>query len=169
MQRWLLVVFLFISSTLMAQKGYLYIKKNGKKVKTYTEGSFISVKLDDGRNIFGYINTVYKDSVYINNYGMRKDQITEVLLPKKEKQKIGMSAAQIGLITMGVGLSTAGMVASGYEDFQTALIYSCVIGYGPFILQRLFSSISFKRTSYKIGKKFTIDLFDLHFVPVYTR
>jgi hypothetical protein len=163
MQRWLFLALVLISQTAFAQKGFLYVKKKSHRVKSYAEGEHISFRLKDETIVAGYITLVKKDSVYVNGNPYCGADIISVLLPRKKKEGPSVSGVQLGLITAGVVLASLGMVASKWETYPRALYYSAAIGYGPLAIQWLFSKVSFKRNAYPIGKKFSIQLFDLHF------
>jgi len=69
MQKLLLILFLLFSQLLMAQRGFLYVKKKGyKKVKTFEEGSIIKFETSDGSVIYGGLELVNKDSILVSGY-----------------------------------------------------------------------------------------------------
>lgn len=156
MQRLLLIFSILLCVQASAQKGFLFIKKNGKKVRTYAEGSFIQLKTDDGI-AEGYIILLRKDSVFLN--GDRKlhySQVKSVLLPKKSSP---LNFKNFMYTTLGVAVSAFGMTASKAETFNRALISSVVLGYSPWVIGIIRQTIP--RKQYRIGKKFRLQVFDL--------
>ncbi len=157
MQRWLLLLFLFITQITQAQRGFLYVKKSGyKKVKTFAEGDPIQFKTDQNQTISGMITLIKRDSLRVNGYWYRTGQIKSIILRGKQKTP----ASPLLLTTAGVALSTAGMTLANWADFKEALAYSSVIGYGNYIIRFL---PKIKRRKYDIGRKFSLHTLDLHF------
>jgi hypothetical protein len=164
MQKWLLIaLLLFITGECGAQKGFLFVKRRYHKVKTFREGDYIRLELGGGRPE-GYITLLHNDSIYLNGLPYAINLITKIIIHPKIKQPL--TGKELLLITAGVGLSTAGMTASKWEPFNQALLNSAVIGFGPLILQRLLKIIPFKRRAYRIGKKFRLQVLDLHLAPL---
>lgn len=159
MQKSLLLLFLFFSQCALAQRGIIYIKKHGyKTVRSFAEGDEIIFKTKMGDVVDGYIMLVKKDSVFVNNNGFARDDIKTIFLHHKTKW---IDSKTFLLITAGVALSTAGITLAKWADFKEALFVSLGIGYGPLILDWLLHHP--KRNKYIIGKKFTLQFFDLHF------
>ena len=158
--RCLLIIFcFFIINNTCAQTGYLNVKKNGRKVKTFYEGDYVRVQI--GQRIFeGYLNLLKDDTVYIDRTAYHQSQLKTIYLPRKKPK--GVSAKQIAFVTAGVALSTFGMVVSKYETFNDAIVSTSAIGYGPLAIHELKRHISFKRKKYKLGKKFTVQVLDFY-------
>jgi len=146
-----------------AQRAYLFIKKNGKKVTTYIEGQQIKVKTDRTGIIEGYISRLRKDSISISGIRLHKNEIEKIIVRDKKHFKIEADAKLLALITAGVALCTYGMTLNGNETFPNALRNSIIIGYSPLLISAVRKKISFKRRAYAFGKKFTIDILDLYF------
>jgi len=146
-----------------AQKGYLFVKKNGRKVATYTEGQSFKIKTQRSGVIQGYISLLKNDSVFINGQRFHSKEISQVILRERKRFVVEADAKLLGLIGAGVGLSTFGMTLNGRENFPTAFRNSAIIGFSPLILSAIRKKLSFKRRSYIMGKKFKIDILDLYF------
>jgi hypothetical protein len=158
MQRLLLVLFLLFSQIVFAQRGFLYVKKKGfKKVRGFDEGSEIKFKTKDGEVIYGGIQLVKRDSIYVNSHWFNIKRINRIYLRDK---KYHFNTQLFLLTTAGVAISTAGMTLAEWASFKDALAYSAGIGYGNFIIANF---PSLKRKKYNIGKKFTLQTLDLHF------
>jgi len=158
MQKLLAVFFLFLSQLLFAQKGFLYVKKKGfKKVRTFEEGSAVKFETNNWQVIYGGLALVRKDSIYVNGHWFAAADIKKIIL---RERNFAFDYETFLWTTGGVALSTAGMTLAKWSDFDKALEYSAGIGYGNFLI-RYFPK--FKRKKYKIGKKFTLQTFDLHF------
>lgn len=154
----LFVFLLFFSQLLFAQKGFLYIKKKGfKKVKTFGEGSAIKFETKNHQMIYGVMTLVKKDSMFVNGQWFGTSAIAKIIL--KEKM-FAFPTTTFLWTTAGVAIATAGMTLAEWTSLGKALSYSAGIGYGNFLIQFF---PKFKRKKYNIGKKFTLQTFDLHF------
>jgi len=159
MQKLLVVLFLLFSQIIYAQKGYLYVKKHGfKKVRTFEEGSVVRFTTKDGNVVHGMLALIKKDSVLVNGNWFGALSINKIFL--REKRSNPFDYKTFLLATGGVVLCTTGMTLANWADFDKALGYSAGIGYTNFLI-RYFPNL--KRKKYKIGKKFTLQTFDLHF------
>lgn len=158
MQRLLLILFLFLSQIVFAQRGFLYVKKKGfKKVRSFEEGSLIKFRTIDGEVIYGGIQLVKSDSIYVNSNWFNVNRINKIYL---REGKYHFDAKTFLITTAGVALSTAGMTLANWASFKDAFGYSAGIGYGNFVITHF---PSLKRKNYYIGKKFTLQTLDLHF------
>ena len=158
MQKLLLITLLIFSQSLLAQRGFLYVKKKGfKKVRTFEEGSTVKFKTRDEQVIYGGLALVKKDSIYVNGNWFATSDIKTIFLRDNHYQ---FDSKTFWLTTAGVALATAGITLAGWTDFGHALAYSAAIGYGNFLILNF---PSLKRKKYSIGKKFTLQTFDLHF------
>jgi hypothetical protein len=170
MNRLLLIIFLFsLTSSCFSQTGYLFIKKGFKKKRTYTEGSSIDLKLQDGSYRKGMITLLRNDTIFVNGQPVPTKKVKEVLLKRKPKKPFP-DIKTLAIIGAGSALVTAGLTLSGQADFKEALTAGLVIGYGPLLIKhfggRLLRVIP--RGKYKIGKKFRLQVLDFHF-PVKER
>lgn len=158
MQKRLLIFFLLFSQIVFAQRGVLYVKKKGfKKVRSFKEGSVIKFKTKDSEVIYGGVQLVKRDSIYVNSQWFNINRINRIYLRDK---KYHFSTQLFLLTTAGVAISTAGMTLAEWASFKDALAYSAGIGYGNFIITNF---PSLKRKKYNIGKKFKLQTLDLHF------
>jgi hypothetical protein len=146
-----------------AQKGYLFVKKKGRKVATYVAGQSIKIKTDRSGIIQGYISLLKNDSLFMSGQRFHKDEIQTIILRDRKRFVIEANAQTLGLLTAAIGLSSYGMTLNGREKFSTALGYSAVIGYSPLLISAIRKKISFTKRSYIMGKKFRIDILDLYF------
>ncbi len=158
MQKLLLILFLLFSQLLLAQRGFLYVKKKGyKKVKTFEEGSILKFETKDGSIIYGALELVKKDSILVNGYWFATSFMKTIFL---RSGGYHFDSKTFLLTTAGVALATAGITLANWTSFENALAYSAAIGYGSFLIHN-FPNI--RRKKYNIGKKFTLHTLDLHF------
>ena len=110
MIRALLLIILFLGCILKAesQTGYLFIKKGAKKKKEYLEGDRIYLRLSDGMVRTGVITRLMNDTIYLSGRPVTVKEVSEVLLPKKDKS-FYVDSKTLLLITGGVVLVTAGL------------------------------------------------------------
>src|SRR5687768_15261425 len=142
MPRLLLCFVLFSMHYASAQKGYLFVKKNGRKVATYIAGQSIKLKTDRSGTIEGYIVLLKNDSVFMSGQRFHKDEIKQIIRRDKKRFVIDGDAQTLGLLTAAVGLSSFGMSLNGREKFSTALGYSAVIAYSPLLYSAIRKKIS---------------------------
>jgi hypothetical protein len=152
MHRLLIIVLLFCTQVLYAQRAYLFIKKNGKKLKTYIEGQYIKIKTGRTSIIEGYISRLRNDTIFINGIRLHKNEIEQIIVRDKKQFKIEADAKLLTLLTAAVALSTYGMTLNDREEFSTALTNSVVIGYSPLLISAIRKKLSFKRRAYKMKK-----------------
>jgi hypothetical protein len=154
----LLLCLFFFLNDVHAQRGMIFIKKNGlKKVATYHEGSFIQFQNGDKTTVAGYIALVKGDSLYVNGRYYPVAQIRKIILLRSNKDGV---KKLLLYTTAGLALSTVGMTLAKWTSFKTAAAVSAGLGYGNFLIHVV---PGLKRGHYSIGKKFSIQVIDLHF------
>jgi len=158
MQKLLLVALLVCSNSLFAQKGFLYVKKKGyKKVRTFEEGNPVKFRTKDDQIVFGTMALVKKDSILVNNKWFGANNIKTIYLRDNHYQ---FDSHTFWLTTAAVALAAVGMTLAGWASFGKSLGYSAAFGYGSFLLRNLPDA---SRKKYNIGKKYSLQTFDLHF------
>jgi hypothetical protein len=164
--RWapLLLLFSVLFSThfCFAQKSFLFVKKNGHKVKTWMEGDIIRLRLVNDDLVEGRIVLLRNDSIYINDLAFKSNFVKQVILKRKEKKSFPVTGLQLLYITGGVGLAAVGMKASGWETTGRALLYSSIIGYGPVLISAITRKLNLRRKQYEIGGKFRLQVLDFY-------
>ena len=159
MQKLLLVILLFCSQASIAQRGMVFIKRNGfKKVRGFNEGDPIKFRVTDGFTVSGYIWRVSEDSINVSGNSYHKNQIKAVIIREKSIKPL---AKQLAYATVVAGAIVGLMSLTGNEE-QDMVPKAAVICYTP-VLIKSFGLL--KRKQYKIGKKFSIQTIDLHFTP----
>jgi hypothetical protein len=161
----LLASVIFSTHFCFAQKSFLFVKKNGHKVRTWTEGDLIRLRLVNDDIIEGRILLLRNDSIYINDLAFKSSFVKQVILKRKEKKPFPVTGLQLLYITGGVGLATVGMKASGWETTSKALLYSSVIGYGPILMSAITRNLNLRRKQYEIGGKFRLQVLDFYLAP----
>ena len=163
MNRLLLLVafsFCFISS--YSQTGYLFIKKGHKKKRTYLEGEYIYLRLQNDTIFYGRITRLMNDTIFVNGRPIPGVTVKEVLTPPDKSRKFHISTKDFLLVTAGVALVTAGLTVSDQAEFEEALLAGTIIGYGPLAIAYLKNTVSFQRKRYRIGKKFRLQVIDFY-------
>ena len=161
----LLTSIVFSTHFCFAQKSFLFVKKNGRKVRTWTEGDIIRLRLVNDDIIEGRILLLKNDSIHINDLAFKSNFVKQVILKRKEKKPFPVTGLQLLYITGGVGLATVGMKASGWETTPRALLYSSVIGYGPILVSAITRKLNLRRKQYDIGGKFQLQVLDFYMPP----
>ena len=157
MQKWLLIIFLFLSDDLFAQRGMLFVKKRGlKKVRTFVEGDHIRFYKSNGDYIQGIIALVKNDSLYIGDNVHQSSSIKKIILRDKDKTL----PKDIAFTTLAVAGASVFFSFSKEETFGSASARLGIVGYGQILIKRIFK---IKRKKYRIGKKFSVSTLDLHF------
>lgn len=160
----LLISILFIFSCLVAssQSGYLFVKKGLKKKRTYTEYDNIVLKLKSGAYRAGMITRLMNDTIWVAGTPVPKNEVAEVVIRMKERKTFHVGVKNFLLVTAGVALATAGLSASKQASFKEALIAGLTIGYGPLVIGYVSKKVSLSRKSFKIGRKFRLQMLDFY-------
>lgn len=157
---------LFVSEYCEAQQSFLFLKKNGHKKRTWTEGDNIRLRLVNGDLLEGRILLLRNDSIYINDLVFRTRDVAQVIIKRKEKKPFPINGLQALYIAGGVGLSTVGMKTAGWtQTYGRALWYSSVIGFGPILLSAVVQHMNLSRTHFDIGRKFRLQVLDFYVPP----
>src|SRR5690348_10893757 len=143
----LLLFFVSLASTYAeAQQSFLFLKKNGHKKRTWTEGDIIRLQLVNDDLLEGRIQLLRNDSIFINDLVFRTGDVKKVIIKRNESKPFPVNGTQALLIAGGVGLATVGMKTAGWtETYAKALLYSSVIGYGPILISYATQHIHFRR------------------------
>jgi hypothetical protein len=160
----LLLFSCFSFSSLHSQTGYLFIKKNGKKKRTYTEGNRIQLQLHNGSDVKGLITLLRNDTIYINGKPVPRLQVSRVILNKKKKKPLPADGKTLLLITGGVVLTGVGLSLNDVETPEQAFITAAALGYGPLLVKHLFGRLIYalSRKQFRIGKKYRLQVLDFH-------
>jgi len=160
MKQLLLLSFLLIFINGFSQAPVqLHLKKNGK-IKKRIEPGTLFVITTKGNDIYkGALQDMEKDSIYLSYVTIAINEIAAIKFPR-EKEKMKIDATQFAWVTLGVGLVTAGLVLADWKEFPSALGIAATIGYSPYVFQ-LLKSISLKKHKFKIGKRYTLRIWDI--------
>jgi hypothetical protein len=159
----LLLLLIVISSAVTAQLRpvELHLKKNGKVKKKIEPGTKVRLEDIDGVNYAGVLTFMYNDTIVLNSDvaipvgGIRKIKMDR---PKRWKP---IDPTEFAWVTFGVALTAFGLAMSKLEPVKGAIITALAIGYTPYLL-RLIKSISFKKYSYRLGRKYSLRVWDLN-------
>lgn len=159
----LLFSFFFCVVTVTAQRTepQLLLRKNGKVIKRFYSGDQLIITTSFHQTLVGYITAIKEDSIFLNQIGFSLKEIVAVQKPQSPKRSMQVSAEQLALITLGVGLTTAGITLSEWENFGTSLAYASALGYGPIVLNKIMTARLFKKKRYRMGNKFALQVLDL--------
>ena len=144
------------------QRAYLFVKKGYKKKRTYVEGDQILLRLRGDTIIGGLITHLRADTIYIVGKPIPLAKVEAVIVRTKKSGGFYIPPKHLLLITGGVALTTAGLTLSNQAEFKEALTAGMVIGYGPLLVQYLASKLRFSRREFRIGRKFRLQMLDLH-------
>ncbi len=84
----LLLFTLFLTQVCLSQQSFLFLKKNGHKKRTWTEGDIIRLRLVNDDVLEGRILLLRNDSIFINDLAFRTGDVKQVLLKRKEKKTV---------------------------------------------------------------------------------
>ena len=159
----LLVFFIVTVAELFAQfrPSQLHIQKNGRVKKRVEAGTAIQLQNKDGVTLSGVITYMKTDTIILNGrVVVPLTMIRKIKLPDNRSRK-PVNWEELGWVTLGVGLSTAGMALSKWETWPSAAGISTVLGYSPYLIRKI-KSLSFKKYRYRIGGKFGLRVWDLN-------
>jgi hypothetical protein len=155
----LFLTLLFFSLSCFSQKAYLFIKKKGKKLETFIEGSQIRFQTRQGEIIEGKIMLLRNDTIYLNRGAVSRAAVAKIFMT--DKQKI-VTARELLYLSIGTVIVAAGLTLSGWEDFDAAVVYAVVTGYGQLLINIITRVVKNGRSSYRIGKKLRLQVLDFY-------
>jgi hypothetical protein len=153
----LIVITLFVVNPSIAQKGYLFIKKGVRKVKSIPEGASIKLQTTDGLRE-GYLTLVRKDSIFINGLPLKISEIRKVYLHGHHffnKKEVWYTA--LGTIISALAIR----LVSSKQDRDASAITTPMLGAGHLLYKGVGRKIKYGRAAYPIGRKFYLQVFDL--------
>lgn len=156
------LLLIFSCLTASSQSGYLFVKKGLKKKRTYTEYDNIFLILNSGKYKYGMITRLMNDTIWVSGEPIPKNDVAEVVIKIKDKENFHVGLKNFALITGGVALATTGLTVSKQASFKQALVAGLTLGYAPLIIGYLSKKISLSRRSYKIGRKFRLQMVDFY-------
>jgi hypothetical protein len=151
--------FLIISNNCFSQPPVqLHLKKNGHIKKRIQIGDEILAVTKQDEIFKGNIFKLTKDSISFRFATIALSNISSIKFSNNKKGSFSFKG--VGWATFGVALVTTGLVAAGWKEFPEALGIAAAIGYTPYLFQ-LVKLISFKKYKFKIGKRYTILVWDI--------
>ena len=155
----LILSLLLISNNCFSQSlVQLHLKKNGSIKKRIQIGDEILVATKQNEIFKGNIFKLTKDSISFRFATVALNSISYIKFTNTKKGSFSLRG--IGWATLGVALVTTGLIAAGWNEFPEALGIAATIGYTPYLFQ-LIKSVSFKKYKFKIGKRYTILVWDI--------
>lgn len=159
----LLILLLMAPLFSWTQDVNLRIIKNGKVKKKIPNGSYLIIV---DKNHDKYVGNFYIMNDSLLSVGESIVPVKDVVSIKLRKPpKKPFNWAQFGLVTLGVGLSSAGMAASGWETPKNAIINSTVIGYSPYIIGAAKNAIFKKKRKWKVKRNTWFRIWDMRMEP----
>jgi hypothetical protein len=127
---WLLVIGLIVSATATAQYKpvHLHLQKNGKIKKRFELGSTLQLQDKNGDWHTGMISFMKTDTLILNGNDILALRDIRKFRILHQKIRRPISTEELAWVTLGVGLSTAGMALSKWESWSSALGISAILG-----------------------------------------
>ena len=154
----ILSLFFIINNCFSQPPVQLHLKKNGYVKKRMQQGDEILVATKQNEIFKGNIFNLTMDSISFRFATVALKNISYIKFQNSKKGTFSLKGA--GWATLGVALVTAGLIAAGWKEFPEALGIAATIGYTPYLFQ-LIKTISFKKYKFKIGKRYTILVWDI--------
>jgi len=157
-----LLLFLFLS---FLYNGFsqsplqLHLKKNGAVKKRIEPGSVFVIMTKSGDLYKGTMTGLKKDSIRLSYVTVGLNEVASIKFPRT-KEKMQIDGKQFALVSLGVGLMTAGLILADWKEFPGALGIAATIGYSTYVFQ-LLKSISLKKHRFKIGRRYTLRIWDI--------
>jgi hypothetical protein len=152
----------FRPTEVAAQKAWLFLKKGPKKKRTWLEGDRIMLRLPGDTIVGGLITHLRDDTIYLLGKPIPVAKVEAVVLRQKGSAKLEIPFNKLLIITGGVVLTTVGLTLSGQVNEKEALTAGLTIGYGPLLVMGLVRKIKAGRREFRLGKKFRLQLLDIH-------
>jgi hypothetical protein len=146
----------------MAQYNQLVLRKEGRAIKRYQEGSVITLQTKTGLKYTGTIYLIQKDSVYFQEEGIKVSDIAVVFKHAKRKARIiPMSNEEFLYANLGIPLF-ATILTLGGQPFGPSLAFGATLVYGPVLLYNLQRIIFNGNRRYVIGNTYSLLALDLY-------
>jgi len=158
----LLLVFSLLLSLLNCfsqQLIQLHLKKHARIKKRIELGTPVLIVTKKNDVYAGAIKQLKRDSIYFNNGIVAIKDIDRIKFPRT-KVRMKFDWEEFGYVSLGVGLTTAGLVLAKWKEFPDALTIACSLGYSPY-LPRLLRSMSLKKRKFKMGHKYSLRIWDI--------
>ncbi|MBX9782725.1 MAG: hypothetical protein K2X48_05440 [Chitinophagaceae bacterium] len=158
----LFFLLLFLSTQLPAQNNQLVLRKNGKAIVRFQEGSTITIQTKLGLRYSGTIYLIQNDSIYFQDEGMRVQDIAVVYKsPKRKARLIPMRNEEFLFANLGIPLF-ATILTLGGQPFGSSLVFGATLVYGPILLYNLQRILLHGNRSYNIGSTYSLLVLDLY-------
>lgn len=158
----LLFLFLLSATLSTAQYNQLVLRKDGRAIKRYQEGSVITLQTKTGLKYTGTIYLIQNDSIYFQEEGMKVSDIAVVYKHAKRKAKlIPMGKEEFLYANLGIPLF-ATILTLGGQPFGSSLAFGATLVYGPVLLYNLQRIIFNGNRMYVIGNTYTLLALDLY-------
>lgn len=162
MRIYLLFLFLLSATLCSAQYNQLILRKDGRAIKRYQEGSVITLQTKTGLKYTGTIYLIQNDSIYFQQEGIKVSDIAVVFKHAKRKARlIPMSNEEFLYANLGIPLF-ATILTLGGQPFGSSLAFGATLVYGPVLLYNLQRIIFNGKRMYVIGNTYTLLALDLY-------
>ena len=162
MRIYLLLVFLFSAAVSPAQFNQLVLRKDGRAIKRYQEGSVITLQTKTGLKYTGTIYLIQNDSIYFQEEGIKVSDIAVVFKHAKRKARlIPMGKEEFLYANLGIPLF-ATILTLGGQPFGSSFAFGASLVYGPVLLYNLQRIIFNGNRKYIIGNTYTLRALDLY-------
>lgn len=158
------LLFLFLSSATIstAQYNQLVLRKDGRAIKRYQEGSVITLQTKTGLKYTGTIYLIQNDSIYFQQEGIKVNEIAVVYKNAKRRARlIPMSNEEFLYANLGIPLF-ATILTLGGQPFGSSLLFGVSLVYGPVLLYNLQRILFSGNRMYVIGNKYSLLALDLY-------
>lgn len=162
--KYCIFLFLFVlsASDVTAQFNQVILRKNGKPVRRFSEGSEITIETRLGLKYSGTIYLLQNDSIYFNGSGIPLNEIAAVYKNKKRRQPlIPMEKEYFLYANAGIPLF-ATILYLGGEAFWPSMATGAGIVYIPILLYNIQRILFHGNRKYIIGSVFDLQLLDLY-------
>ncbi len=154
--------FVFVNGV-FAQYNLLLLKKNGITVKSYKEGSVITIQTTYGLRYTGTIYLLQKDSIYFHESRIHINQVAAIY--KKNRRYTGniipFDKTTFLYANLGIGIFVAGLTISGANPLQ-AIATGVGIVYMPILTHNIRRLLASGNKRLQIGKTYTLQVLDLY-------
>ena len=137
----------------------LHLKKNGAIKKRIDLGSSVIVVTKTHQVLNGPVINLKKDSICFNRATVAMNDI-ECIKIFRAKPKMRFNWEEFGYVSLGVGLTTAGLITAKWQKYPGALHTAAAIGYSPYFF-RFLKSVSLKKRKFKMRKKYSLRIWDI--------
>jgi hypothetical protein len=173
----ILTILMISMAALSQQSDFFLLKRSGKTIRSFFQGSYIDLVTRDGENYSGYIKKIARDSVWVEyheilkgysafggvvldtmTFEARRFAMNNILSIHKEEQRLEQAAPAV-LLKIGSAGYLSLHIINGLIQHQSISLKKVGIAAGAYLAGVLISKLH--KENYYIGKRYRLQYISL--------